>query len=151
MSTTTVIDTIVQEITIDAPAARVFAALTIPEQCVKWWGIEGRFQSTRMENDLRPGGKWIVYGRRADGGDFTVRGEYRDVAHPTLLSFTWLPDWSDGATASLVRFDLKETNGITTLRLTHSGLTSDAARAQHQGWPLLLGNLRTSIEYALAR
>ncbi len=151
MSATTAGDTIVQEIRINAPASRVFAALTTPDQCVQWWGIEGRFQSTRMESDLRPGGKWIVYGLRADGGNFTVRGEYCEVAQPYLLSFTWLPDWAEGATESLVRFDLEEANGITTVRLTHSGLTSEAARAQHQGWPVLLGNMRAFGERASVR
>jgi len=151
MSATTASDTIVQEIQINAPATRVFAALTTPDQCVRWWGIEGRFQSTRMESDLRPGGKWIIHGLRADGGDFTVRGEYREVAHPYLLSFTWLPDWADGATESFVRFDLEDANGITTLRLTHSGLTTAAGRMHHQGWPILLGNLRRFAEHAEAR
>jgi uncharacterized protein YndB with AHSA1/START domain len=147
MSAATNSDTIVQEITINAPIARVFAALTTPEQCVKWWGVEGRFQSTRMESDLRPGGKWIMRGTRGgDGGDFTVRGEYREIARPYLLSFTWLPDWDEGAPESLVRFDLEEANGITTLRLTHSGLTGERSRAHHQGWAEVLGKLQAFAE-----
>jgi uncharacterized protein YndB with AHSA1/START domain len=146
MSAATTSETIVYEIAINAPAARVFAALTTPEQCVKWWGVAGRFQSTRMESDLRPGGKWIVYGTRGDGGEFTIRGEYREIARPHLLSFTWLPDWEEGAPESLVRFDLEETNGITTLRLTHSGLTGERSRAHHQGWAELLGKLRAFAE-----
>jgi uncharacterized protein YndB with AHSA1/START domain len=143
---TTTSDAIVQEITINAPAARVFAALTTPEQCVKWWGVEGRFQSTRMESDLRPGGKWIVYGARGDGGEFTVRGEYREISRPHVLSFTWLPDWDEGALESLVRFDIEEANGVTTLRLTHSGLTDGRSRAHHQGWVEVLGKLRGFAE-----
>ena len=147
MSITPTADTITQEITISAPAARVFAALTTPEQCVRWWGIEGRFQSTRMDSDLRPGGKWLMRGTRAsDGGDFTVRGEYREIDAPHLLSFTWLPDWQDAATESLVRFDLEEANGVTTLRLTHTGLSGDAAKAHHQGWPAILDKLRSFVE-----
>jgi uncharacterized protein YndB with AHSA1/START domain len=50
-------DMIVGEITIRAPAKRVFEALTNPDQRAKWWGAEGRFQATHMESDLRPGGK----------------------------------------------------------------------------------------------
>jgi uncharacterized protein YndB with AHSA1/START domain len=37
-------DTIVEEISIRAPADRVFAALASPEERVKWWGAEGRFR-----------------------------------------------------------------------------------------------------------
>jgi uncharacterized protein YndB with AHSA1/START domain len=49
-------ETIVQEITIKAPAERIFTALTDPSQRAQWWGAEGRFQTTHMESDLRPGG-----------------------------------------------------------------------------------------------
>ena len=100
-----------------------------------------------MENDLRPGGKWVVRGTRAgDGGEFTVRGEYREVAPPLLLSFTWLPDWHGDASESLVRFDLSEVDGVTTLRLSHSGLTGEHARMNHLGWPLILDRLRELTE-----
>ncbi len=147
MSITPTADTITQEITINAPAARVFAALTTPDQCVRWWGIEGRFKSTGMESDLRPGGKWVVRGTRAgDGGEFIVRGEYREIKPPHLLSFTWLPDWEEGATESLVRFDLLEANGVTTLRLTHSGLVGERARIHHQGWAEILDKLQKFVE-----
>ena len=47
---------------------------------------------------------------------------------------------------SLVRFDLQEQDGVTTVRLTHSGLTSDSARAHHQGWPQVLGWLQAYAE-----
>lgn len=146
MSTTPSVDTISQEITINAPASRVYAALTTPNQCVKWWGIDGRFQSTKMESDLRPGGKWIVRGTRGGGGEFTVRGEYREITPPRLLSFTWLPDWDEDAAESLVRFELSEANGVTTVRLTHSGLAGERARMHHQGWIEILGKLRQLVE-----
>jgi uncharacterized protein YndB with AHSA1/START domain len=147
MNATPSSDPIIQEITINAPATRIFAALTTPDQCVKWWGVEGRFQASQMECDLRPGGKWIMRGTRGDnGGAFTIRGEYREIARPRLLSFTWLPDWDEGAIESLVRFDLEEANGVTTLRLTHSGLSSERSRAQHQGWGEILGQLRAFVE-----
>src|ERR1700739_370686 len=98
-------DTIVQEITINAPAERVFEALTNPDQRVKWWGAEGRFQTTHMESDLRPGGKWIMRGIGVGGKPFSVRGEYRKLERPHLLVFTWLPDWQENAPETLVRFD----------------------------------------------
>jgi len=55
MNPTRTSDTIVQEITIKAPAERIFDAPTNPSERMKWWGWEGRFQITRMESDLRPG------------------------------------------------------------------------------------------------
>jgi uncharacterized protein YndB with AHSA1/START domain len=49
--------TVIQEITIKAPATRIFEALTNPEQRSEWWGVEGRFQAAHVESDLQIGGK----------------------------------------------------------------------------------------------
>ena len=137
---------IVQEITIDAPAARVFEAFTNPSERVIWWNAEdGRFRTTHMESDLRRGGRWEMLGSRGDGSPFTVKGEYRAVERPRLLEFTWLPSWQDDATESLVRVEFSETNGTTHVRLTHSGLMTDRSRASHKGWPQILSWLRAFV------
>ena len=145
MSTASATDTIVQEITIKAPVRRVFEALTDPDQRVKWWGAEGRFQTTQMESDLRLGGKWAMRGTGMGGRPFMVEGEYRVIEPPRVLAFTWRPSWQGDAAESLVRFDLQETDGVTIVRLTHSGLTADGARV-HKGWPQVLEWLRTYAE-----
>ena len=139
-------DIILQEITINAPAKRIFEALTDPDQRVKWWGAEGRFQTTQMESDLRPGGKWIMRGNGIGGKPFTIKGEYRKIVAPRLLVFTWLPDWQEDATETFVRFELTEHDGLTTVRLTHSGLTTERSRRSHKGWPQILGWLQTYSE-----
>ena len=149
MNSTVETDAIVREITIKASAERIFEALTDPDQRLKWWGADGLYRSTHVESDLRPGGKWLTRGTAGGGRAFTVKGEYRVVERPRALAFTWLPDWEPNAIVSLVRFDLDERNGITTMRLTHSGL-SESSRARHQGWPQLLGRLKALVEGAAA-
>lgn len=146
MNPTSTGDTIVQEIRIKAPAERIFQALTDPEERVRWWGAEGRFRATHMESELRPGGKWAMRGTGMGGRPFTVSGVYREIDRPRLLIFTWLPDWQENAAESLVRIDLVETNGVTTVRLTHTGLTSEDARASHRGWPDILAWLHSHVE-----
>jgi uncharacterized protein YndB with AHSA1/START domain len=139
-------DTLTKEITIKGTAERIFAALTNPEERLKWWGgPEGRFTLTGFESDLRPGGKWIM---RAEsfGKAVTITGEYREIDPPRLLVFTWLPDWYENATESLVRWELKEENGVTRVRLTHSGLPTETARENHRGWPQILGRLQAYVE-----
>src|SRR5574340_402748 len=101
-------------------------------------GADGRFQTTEMQSDLHPGGKWMMRGTGVGGKPFTVRGQYREIARPRLLVFTWLPTWQEDATETLVRFDLEESKGGTVVRLTHSGLTSESARSSHRGWPQIL-------------
>ena len=145
MNETRADDTIIQEITIKAPAERIFAALTEPAQRMQWWGAEGRFQTTLMESDLRVGGKWMMSGTGMGGKRFRVSGQYRAVERPHLLVFTWLPDWHANAMESIVRIELREEGGATSVRLTHSGLTTEGARA-HRGWPDILDWLRTYVE-----
>ena len=139
-------DTIVQEITIKASAERIFEALTNPDERVQWWGAEGRFQATHMESDLRPGGKWMMRGVGMGGKPFSVGGAYRTIERPRLLVFTWLPDWQEDATESLVRLDLDEKDGATTVRLTHLGLTSESSHASPRGWPQILAWLQSHVE-----
>jgi uncharacterized protein YndB with AHSA1/START domain len=139
-------DSIVQEITIKGSAGRIFEALTDPGERVRWWGSEGRFQTTHMESDLRPGGRWMMRGIGMGDKPFTVGGEYRQIERPRMLVFTWLPDWQDDATETIVRFDLEEKDGVTTVRLTHSGLTSESSRASHKGWPQILTWLQAYVE-----
>jgi uncharacterized protein YndB with AHSA1/START domain len=80
------------------------------------------------------------------GRPFTVQGEYRTIEPPHVLAFTWLPDWQQNSTETLVRFDLTEKDGLTTVRLTHSGLTPEGVQA-HEGWPQLLARLRGYVEH----
>jgi uncharacterized protein YndB with AHSA1/START domain len=79
------------------------------------------------------------------GRPFTVKGEYRAIEAPRVLAFTWLPSWQADASETLVRFDLCEKDGITTVRLTHSGLTPGGVEA-HKGWAQILAWLRRYVE-----
>lgn len=146
MNPTTAGDTIVQEIAIQGTAERIFDALADPQQRVKWWSAAGRFHVRRCESDLRPGGKWMMSGDGMEGRPFTVRGEYREIERPRLLAFTWLPDWQGDDTVSLVRIEMEEKDGVTAVRLTHSGLATEISRNSHRGWPLILGLLQAYVE-----
>jgi uncharacterized protein YndB with AHSA1/START domain len=138
-------DTIVQEIVIKRPAEKIFEALTKPEELVKWWRVEGKFQTTHMESDLRPGGKWRMRLIGGSGTEMVVSGEYRQIERPHLLVFTWIRE-SEDATETLVRWNLAEKDGVTTVRVTHSGLTSESLRKRNDGWPMILGLLQAHVE-----
>ena len=55
-----------------------------------------------------------------------------------MLAFTWLPSWDEEATETLVRFDLDERDGVTRVRLTHSGFATEgrarAIKAGRRSW-----------------
>jgi uncharacterized protein YndB with AHSA1/START domain len=141
-------DAIVAEVVVRGTAERIFDALRDPLQRVKWWRADGKFETTWMESDLRPGGAWLMRGTSPEGKPFTLRGEYRTIERPRVLEFTWLPDWPEPET--LVRFDLQEQNGMTTVRLTHSGFADRANRDRYQGWPWLLALLQRHVEAQIA-
>ncbi len=135
---------VVETIAIEAPIEAVFAALTVPEQLVQWWGSEDTYHVTAMEADLRPGGAWKTTGTGRDGKSFSVSGTYRAVNAPRLVEFTWRYDWSAAsAPETLVRYDLSEGDGVTNLTVTHSGFTDVADRDDHvRGWKTVLGWVR---------
>lgn len=138
-------DTIVQEIQIERPAEKIFEAMTNAGELVKWWRVEGKFQIAHMESDLRPGGKWrmrLIGGR---GTETVVSGEYRTIKRPHLLIFTWIRETED-ATETLVRWELAERDGVTTVRVMHSGLTTESLRNRNDGWPIILGLLQAYVE-----
>ena len=148
MSATNTIDAIVEQITIKASAERIFEALTDPAQRAKWWGLKGRFETERMESDLRPGGRWTMSGVGMGGRAFEIRGVYRTIERPRVLAFTWCPSWDKTAAETLVRFDLEERDGVTIVRLTHSGFAAKSSRERHQGWPQILSWLQGYAERA---
>ena len=141
-------DRIVQEVRIKASAKRIFAALTRPEELLKWWAAEGKFQIMHAECDLQPGGKWRmqVAGRCATEATVsTVYGEYRTIDPPRVLTYTWIREHEDYP-ETLVRWDLEEKDGFTTVRVTHSGLVSEGLRARNSGWPVIVALLQTYFE-----
>lgn len=147
MSTTPADDTIVSEIEIAAPAARVFAALTDPQQRLRWWTAGGRFTALDMESDLRPGGAWSMR-FDSNGRPTSIGGTYRIVEPPHLVEFTWSASFAPATGETVVRIELDERDGRTTVRLTHSGFPNETARTTHRGWPELLAALRGYYESA---
>jgi uncharacterized protein YndB with AHSA1/START domain len=142
-------DEIVQEVTIKAPAARIFDALTRPAELLKWWKSDSNnFHLIHAECDVRPGGKWLM---RVAGNcgpqqsESVVSGEYLAVESPHLLSFTWIREHED-LPETLVRWELHEKDGLTTVRVTHSKLVTESLRARNSGWPIVVDRLRAYIE-----
>lgn len=153
-------NTIVGEIFIAAPPARVFEAITDPNQTPQWWGQQGVYRITEWKADLRPGGKWSSNGVSADGAPFTVEGEYLEVDPPRRLIYTWIPSWT-GPLKTVVRWELEpqtvhglHPNGPrkagtgTLVKIRQEGFAgAPAAAAGHtEGWKRVLGWLHGYLE-----
>lgn len=141
------IPAIVKEIKINAPASKIFAALTEPSQLTMWWGQDDMYRCDAMEADLRVGGRWKTTGHGADGKPFTVTGVYREIQPPHALEYTWSYDWSGVDSETVVRYELKDVDGGTLVRLTHSGFTNHEDLKSHDGgWNVVFGWLATYVE-----
>ena len=86
-----------------APRERVWRALTDPEELAGWLAA--------AEIDLRVGGSIVL---KFDDGD--DRGTITELRDPELIAYTW----NEGATDSLVRFELELEDGGTRLILRHT-------------------------------
>jgi uncharacterized protein YndB with AHSA1/START domain len=151
-------DTVVAEIFIAAPPARVFQAISDPAQLPRWWGQDGLYHVTSSTMDVRPGGKWRSEGLYADGKSFYVEGEYLEVDPPHLLVYTWIGSFH--TTKTVVRWELeaqtvhglapsgpKKSGTGTLVRVRHAGFAGDLeqAKSHGEGWKRVLGWLEAFV------
>lgn len=107
-----------------------------------------KFQITHAECDLQPGGKWriqVAGNCRGKATVSTVYGQYGTIDPPRVLTYTWIREHEDYP-ETLVRWDLEEKDGCTTVRVTHSGLVSEGLRARNDGWTIIVGLLQSYVE-----
>jgi uncharacterized protein YndB with AHSA1/START domain len=76
----------------DAPRALVFEAWTTREHLAHWWGPKG-YTLPFCELDFRPGGKFRLCMRSPEGGDFWVRGVFREIVVPDRI--VWIASRED--------------------------------------------------------
>ena len=155
-------NTVIAEIFVAAPPARVFQAISDPAQTPKWWGQSGVYHVTKAISDVRPGGKWRSDGIGADGQTFFVEGEYLEVDPPRLLVHTWKGSYGPELT-TIVRWELEPqtVNALqpsgprkagtgTLVRVRQEGFRADvsSATAHGEGWKRVLGWLKGFVERA---
>ena len=79
---------IVMERVFNAPRELVFKAYTDPNLIPRWWGPR-KYTTTVDKMDVRVGGAWRFVQRDAAGNEFAFNGEYREIAPPDRLSYTF--------------------------------------------------------------
>jgi uncharacterized protein YndB with AHSA1/START domain len=146
-------DSIVSQIEIAAPPARVFQALTdagelkrwftSPECPVKFWEMDARVGGHyRYETEK---GSIVVNGIN----EFECHGEILECNPPHLLVYSWMANWhDDAARRTVVRWELTPKASGTHLKVTHSGLAAlPIARKDYTGgWPGVVEMLKKFVE-----
>jgi uncharacterized protein YndB with AHSA1/START domain len=136
------------ERTFQAPIEAVFDAWTSEEVIRRWWQAERGWDTAEAEVDLRVGGAVRVVMRDPTKGvEYGGGGTYTEIERPTRLAFTWI--WDGNTRRTLIEIDFEETDGITTVRFTHSGLWDEEALRSHEdGWRKLFDSLQRALEAA---
>ena len=152
---------VIAEIFIAAPPARVFQAISDPNQLPKWWGQDGLYHVTKSTMDIRPGGKWRSDGVGADGKSFYVEGEYLEIDPPRLLVHTWVGSYDLVGTKTIVRWELEPqtvhglhpagpkksgTGTLVRVRQEGFGTNVESANSHGEGWKRVLGWLQAFVE-----
>ena len=133
-------DSIEREVILPVPPARVWAALTRPDQLSAWFG-------TQATIDLCPGGEIIFTWDGSSGPCGTHRGVIETVEPPKRLAFRW-HSGPDNVPMTRVEFTLQPHPEGTRLRLVESGFASlppELRGGLHErntsGWQRELGEL----------
>lgn len=140
-------DSIERTIFVRATKERVFAALTTPEQFVKWFalGVEGKFEAgERPVLDFGEYGKGPIYVVAADPHDY--------FAYRCVPGAIFCPNGFEGDPLerpnTLVEFKLEAADGGTNIHLKESGIASlppeiieQSLRDHAGGWDFMLGRL----------
>lgn len=114
--------TIKKKITLAAPIAKVWAALTAPKAIAAWMGGP-------VKSNPRVGGRYAYFGEE-------TTGRYIRVEKPSALEYTWRQaNWPTEWPDSHVRWKLKATKTGTLLTLMHTKFPNQAERDGHEsGW-----------------
>jgi uncharacterized protein YndB with AHSA1/START domain len=124
-----------------APPARVYSAWTEEEDLARWFAPSPDFDTVVHQLDVRAGGKYRIEMKSPDGSSHIAVGEYRELAAPNRLAFTWRWEGSP-MTDTLVTVELQANGNGTDLTLTHTLFESEELRDQHtEGWTGCLGRL----------
>lgn len=125
---------------------RVFKAWTEAAELRKWFGPAG-FETTHAEADARPGGRYrLAIKKQPDGPERCVFGEYREVAAPKKLVFTWSWEHDPEVKDTLVTVEFREAGGGTEVVLTHALLPNETQRQNHtNGWTSTLDRLAAAL------
>jgi uncharacterized protein YndB with AHSA1/START domain len=131
-------------ITINAPIAKVWEALTRPELIKEW------FFGVDTETDWKPGSP-IIHRGEYQGRPYEDRGTILESEPPRLLvhshwsPFSGRPDTPENH--ERVTWELSELQGETELTIKEANLPSEEAKATSaKSWRMVLENLKRLLE-----
>lgn len=128
------------QIFLNAPVEKVWKFWTSPGHIVKWNSASPDWHTSRAENDLRNGGKFISRMEARDGSmGFDFEGIYNNVQAEKIIEYTL----ADERNVS-VEFSIKDSG--TMLVETFDPETENSMDLQKAGWQAILDNFKKYVE-----
>lgn len=128
------------ETTVQAPVEKVWQYWSGPEHITKWAAASDDWHTTRAENDLRAGGKFLSRMEAKDGSfGFDFGGVYDDVKQHEVIDYTM----GDGRKVS-VRFS--GVGNETKVVETFDAENTHPVDMQRTGWQAILDNFKKYVE-----
>lgn len=133
-------ETITVETLVNAPVEKVWEFWTKPEHITKWNAASDDWHTTRAENNLRIGGKFLSRMEAKDGSfGFDFEGIYTDVITHEKISYTLLDDRKVTITFTQTK------NGVQIIE-TFEAETENTLELQKLGWQAILNNFQKYVE-----
>jgi len=127
-------------VTIDASLEKVWKAWTSPESIIKWNTASIDWHTTRAENDLRNGGKFISRMEAKNGNfGFDFEGVYDVVKTHECIAYTL----GDGRQ---VRIEFVGNGNKTRIIETFDAETINDPEMQRTGWQAILNSFKSYTE-----
>jgi uncharacterized protein YndB with AHSA1/START domain len=133
-------ETITVETLVNATIEKVWTFWTKPEHITQWNNASEDWHTTRAENDLRIGGKFLSRMEAKDGSfGFDFEGIYTDIITNEKISYTLLDDRKVTITFSPIK------NGVQ-ITETFEAETENKLELQKLGWQAILNNFKKYLE-----
>lgn len=128
------------ENTVNAPVEKIWQFWSGPEHITKWANASDDWHTTRAENDLQVGGKFLSRMEAKDGSfGFDFGGVYDAVKENELIEYTL----GDGRKV-IIHFTGKD--GNTKIVQTFDAESTHSIEMQKGGWQAILDNFKKYVE-----
>lgn len=128
------------EATVKAPVTKVWQYYTEPKHITKWNNASDDWHTTRAENDLRKGGKFLSRMEAKDGSfGFDFGGVYDDVKANELIAYTM----DDGRKAKIA---FASADNRTKIVIDFDAETENPIELQRGGWQAILDNFKKYVQ-----
>lgn len=133
-------NTITVETTVKAPVEKVWKTWSTPEDIIQWNNASDDWHTTRAENDLRIGGKFLARMEAKDGSaGFDFGGIYDEVKPNELIGYTI----GDGRK---VKVTFSSGGDETKVTETFEAESTNPLEMQRAGWQAILDNFKKYTE-----